>query len=228
MITTCMRAALAAAFLALPLTSSSPASAADADPVALPMTLKQAVAALPTAAESREGYARSRFHLWTDEDRDGCDTREEVLIAESRTPAAVTADCKVTAGQWFSYYDGETLTQSRALDVAHMVPLAEAWDSGAGTWSAERRTAYANDLGDYRSLVAVTARSNRSKADQDPAEWQPLLADARCTYTTHWVATKLRWGLSVDTAERKALRELAAGCGQETVEYEPAGSHRPV
>ncbi|MFF8646433.1 hypothetical protein [Streptomyces sp. NPDC015345] len=64
---------------------------------------------------------------------------------------------------------------------------------------------------------------DRSKSDQDPAEWQPPLADARCTHTTHWVATKLRWGLTVDTAERQALRELAAGCGQETVEYEPAG-----
>ncbi|KUL53255.1 HNH endonuclease family protein [Streptomyces sp. NRRL S-1521] len=222
MIATCKRAALAAAFLALPLTTA-PASAADADLVALPMTLKQAVAALPTAAESREGYQRSRFQHWTDEDRDGCNTREEVLIAESRTAPSIGAGCKITAGQWFSYYDGETLTQPRGLDIDHMVPLAEAWDSGANVWSAGRRKAYANDLGDERSLVAVTARSNRSKSDQDPAEWQPPLADARCTYTTHWVATKLRWGLTVDTAEQKALRELAAGCGQETVEYEPAG-----
>ncbi|WP_437113369.1 hypothetical protein [Streptomyces venezuelae] len=29
-------------------------------------------------------------------------------------------------------------------------------------------------------------------------------------------------GLSVDKAERQVLRQLAAGCGQETVEYEPA------
>ncbi|MGW0538147.1 HNH endonuclease family protein [Streptomyces sp. NPDC003032] len=223
MITTCMRAALAAAFLTLPLATASPASAADADLVALPMTLKQAVAALPTAAEKREGYQRSRFQHWTDEDRDGCDTREEVLIAESRTAPTIGPGCKVTAGEWFSYYDGQTLTQPRGLDIDHMVPLAEAWDSGASTWSTLRRKAYANDLGDERSLVAVTARSNRSKSDQDPAEWQPPLADARCTYTAHWVATKLRWGLSVDKAERKALQGLAAGCGQETVEYEPAG-----
>lgn len=56
MITTCLRAALAAAFLAPPLTTPSPASAADADAdlVTLPMTLKQAVTALPTAAESRD------------------------------------------------------------------------------------------------------------------------------------------------------------------------------
>ncbi|AZM51215.1 hypothetical protein DMA15_00290 [Streptomyces sp. WAC 01529] len=62
-----------------------------------------------------------------------------------------------------------------------MVPLAEAWGSGASTWSAGRRQAHANDLGDERSLVVVTARNNRSKSDQDPAEWRPPLADARCT-----------------------------------------------
>ncbi len=217
-----MRAALVAAFLALPLTTTSQTSAADANPAALPMTLKQAVAALPTAAESREGYQRSLFKHWTDEDRDSCNTREEVLIAESRIEPTVGAGCKVTGGQWYSYYDGKTLTQPRDLDIDHMVPLAEAWDSGASTWSAKRRQAYANDLGDERSLVAVTARSNRSKADQDPAQWQPPLADARCTYAADWVVTKLRWGLSVDKAERHALRELAAGCGQERVGYEPA------
>ncbi|MYY80875.1 DUF1524 domain-containing protein [Streptomyces sp. SID335] len=217
-----MRAALAAAFLALPLSTTPPASAADTHPAAHPVTLKQAIAALPTAAESREGYQRSRFKHWTDDDHDSCNTREEVLIAESRIEPTVGAGCKVTGGQWYSYYDGKTLTQPRGLDIDHMVPLAEAWDSGASIWSAKRRQAYANDLGDERSLVAVTARSNRSKADQDPAQWQPPLADARCTYTADWVATKLRWGLSVDKAERQALRELAAGCGQERVEYEPA------
>lgn len=40
----------------------------------------------------------------------------------------------------------------------------------------------ANDLGAERSLVAVTAKNNRSKADQDPAQWMPPAADAQCTY----------------------------------------------
>ncbi|MEV0976570.1 hypothetical protein [Streptomyces sp. NPDC049915] len=52
-----------------------------------------------------------------------------------------------------------------------MVPLAEAWDSGAWHWSPEEREAYANDLGDDRALIAVSATSNRSKADQDPTTW---------------------------------------------------------
>ncbi|MFE9686182.1 HNH endonuclease family protein [Streptomyces sp. NPDC006285] len=115
-----------------------------------------------------------------------------------------------------------TLTAPGGLGIDHMVPLAEAWDSGAHTWTPARREAYANDLDADRNLVAVTARTNRSNADQDPADWQPPLADASCTYATDWVATKPRWQLTVDDRERDALTALAAGCGQETVSYEPA------
>ncbi|MFE7484970.1 hypothetical protein [Streptomyces sp. NPDC057552] len=73
-----------------------------------------------------------------------------------------------------------------------------------------------------KAPVAVTAKTNRSKADKDPAQWLPPLADARCTYAADWVSTKQRWGLSVDESEADALAELADGCGQEAVEYEPA------
>ncbi|MFJ8896935.1 HNH endonuclease family protein [Leifsonia sp. NPDC102414] len=110
--------------------------------------------------------------------------------------------CKVTAGQWYSFYDGVTVTAPGGLDIDHMVPLAEAWDSGASAWTPERREAYANDLDAESSLVAVTARTNRSKADQDPADWLTPLLDARCTYAADWVATKLRWKLAVDDRER--------------------------
>ncbi|MBQ0850559.1 HNH endonuclease [Streptomyces sp. BH-SS-21] len=217
MFKTLSRGLLAAAFLALPL--AAPAAAAQH---AAPLPLAEAVDLLPSGVESRDGYQRTSFKHWVDADRDGCSTRMEVLIAESRTEPTVEAGCKVTAGMWFSYYDGVTLTAPGGLDIDHMVPLAEAWDSGASAWTAARREAYANDLDAERSLVAVTARTNRSKSDQDPADWTPPLADARCTYTADWVATKLRWQLAVDDRERGALTELAAGCGQETVDYEPA------
>jgi hypothetical protein len=76
------------------------------------------------------------------------------------------------------------VTPASGLDIDHMVPFAEAWDSsGASTWTAQRREAYANDQGQEASLVAVTARSNRSKADQDPAQWMPPASDAHCRYT---------------------------------------------
>lgn len=70
--------------------------------------------------------------------------------------------------------------------------------------------------------MAVTAKTNRSKSGQDPADWLPPLADAHCQYAADWVATKLRWDLTADAREINALRGIAAGCGHQTVEYEPA------
>ncbi|MYT18558.1 DUF1524 domain-containing protein [Streptomyces sp. SID4951] len=176
--------------------------------------------ALPQAAESRDGYERTKFKHWIDEDKDGCNTRAEVLLAEAVTQPTLGAGCKITGGTWRSYYDDTTVQGPSGLDIDHMVPLAEAWDSGASQWTAARRQAYANDLGAERSLVAVTAKSNRSKADQDPAQWMPPAADAQCTYLSDWVSTKLRWSLTSDRTERDTLRQLAAGCESTDVEFD--------
>ncbi|MFG2434611.1 HNH endonuclease family protein [Streptomyces sp. NPDC048508] len=212
-------AAVAAVLLALPL---APAPAFARQLRSEPLSMAAAVDLLPSAAESRAGYQRISFKHWVDADRDGCSTRAEVLINESRVQPTIEPGCKLTAGEWYSFYDGVTVTAPGGLDIDHMVPLAEAWDSGASAWTPERRETYANDLDAESSLVAVTARTNRSKADQDPADWLPPLLDARCTYAADWVATKLRWKLTVDVRERAALAEVAAGCGQESVTYEMA------
>jgi hypothetical protein len=99
------------------------------------------------------------------------------------------------------------------LDVDHMVPLAEAWGSGARRWTTEVREAFANDLGYAGSLIAVTASSNRSKGDQDPAEWLPPRTAYRCTYVSEWIAVKWRWRLTIDKTEQASLRVLANACG---------------
>lgn len=193
--------------------STAPASADPGDTVTT--TLRQAVADLPAADEDRTGYERTKFKHWIDADHDGCNTRAEVLLEEAVAPPTVGAGCSISGGQWHSYYDDADQTVARSLDIDHMVPLAEAWDSGASAWTAAERQAYANDLGDERALVAVTARENRQKADQDPAEWLPSSPGARCRYVTEWTVVKTRWGLTVDDVEAEALRELAAGCPDE-------------
>ncbi|MGW0664596.1 HNH endonuclease family protein [Streptodolium elevatio] len=174
--------------------------------------LHEAVRELPLAQESREGYVRTKFKHWVDQDRDGCDARREVLIAEAVEPVEVGARCALTGGRWWSRYDDRFLDQATQLDVDHMVPLAEAWDSGASAWTAAERQAYANDLDDERLLIAVSAASNRSKADKDPAEWMPPYQEYSCTYTADWIAMKIRWDLSVDQAEWDALSVQAASC----------------
>jgi hypothetical protein len=169
--------------------------------------LMAAVKQLPVAAENRQGYDRDKFRIWVDADHDCRDTRDEVLAAEDLVRAS---GCDVQRGMWTSYYDGVTTGDSSGFDIDHLVPLAEAWDSGATRWSPRTRERYANDLGDPRTLVAVTAASNRSKSDRDPAEWLPALA--QCRYVRQWVAVKIRWSLKVDRAEKRALTSRALSC----------------
>lgn len=171
--------------------------------------LRAAVRELELGRERRAGYDRDKFGSdWTDADGDCRDTRDEVLAQESREP--VDSGCDITRGLWHSYYDGVSWRNSSDVDIDHMVPLAEAWDSGARRWSSRTRVRYANDLGDRRALVAVTDNVNSSKGDQDPAEWLPQRH--RCRYVGQYVAVKLRWSLRVDRRERRALRGLAGDC----------------
>lgn len=179
------------------------------DPTATPpagtSTLATVLAALSVAPEQRAGYNRDLFVHWIDADRDGCDTRREVLIQEAVIAPAVGAGCVLSGGQWLSLYDNLTLADPSLLDIDHVVPLAEAWDSGAFGWDAARRQAFANDLGVAWSLIAVSAGSNRSKSDADPAEWLPPNAAYRCQYLGDWVAVKARWSLAVDPVEKAVI-----------------------
>ena len=161
----------------------------------------------------RAGYRRELFVHWIDADRDACNTREEVLIDESRTPAQVDPyGCKVVAGDWYSTYDGLTFSDPSELDVDHMVPLAEAWDSGAAQWDAARRQAFANDLDHPQALRAVSASANRSKSDLDPGQWKPTRDAAWCEYANDWVTVKKAWDLSADQNEIDDLRVMLRTC----------------
>nr|WP_107056083.1 HNH endonuclease family protein [Streptomyces griseus] len=194
----------------------SAAHAAPGDTIALPV--RDALAALAVQDEDRTGYERTKFRHWVDTDRDGCNTRSEVLIEEAVTAPEQGANCALVGGSWYSPYDDTYFTQARALDIDHLVPLAEAWDSGASAWTAAERQAYANDLDDARALIAVSAASNRSKADQDPTTWQPPASGYRCTYATDWVAIKTRWTLAVDPAEQTAISEILDTCPNAPIE----------
>jgi hypothetical protein len=189
------------------------ASPAQAATVSQP--LRTMIANLPVATEIRTGYNRDLFPHWVDADGDGCNSRYEVLIAEAVTRPTVGSGCTLSGGRWYSYYDGAYWTAPADVDIDHVVALAEAWDSGARSWTTSRRQSYANDLADTRSLAAVTDNVNQSKGDQDPTTWMPTLE--RCRYVTEWTAVKTRWRLTVDTAEKNALTSYANSCSNVTV-----------
>ncbi|MBB4265471.1 HNH endonuclease family protein [Roseospira visakhapatnamensis] len=150
-----------------------------------------------------EPYDRTLYQHWIDADGDCRDTRQEVLIRDSRVTPQMTVDgCQVLSGRWIDPYSGRTLTDPRDVDIDHLVPLAEAHRSGADGWSTERRRAFANDLSSPLTLVAVSARSNRAKADGDPLSWLPGDPRRWCAYTGAWLSVKARWTLDQDMPER--------------------------
>lgn len=195
---------------AAPNSTASPS--ASPTPPAGPRTLAELLSMLATAPEQGTGYERSLFRHWIDSDGDGCDTRREVLIEESLTTVTVSATCGISDGSWTSPYDGVHFTDPSGLDIDHVVALAEAWDSGAFGWTAERRQRFANDLDVSWSLIAVSASSNRSKSDQDPADWLPPSASYLCTYLADWLVVKVRWSLAVDSGERAAINDDISAC----------------
>ena len=175
------------------------------------------LAQLVVGREHSSGYDRSLFPLWDDADHDGCDTRYEVLIAEATLAPTVGAGCSLSGGRWFSKYDGVTTTDPSTFDIDHLVPLAEAWQSGAWSWTTATRERYANDLGYAPDLVAVTAHSNRSKGDREPQDWLPTRTSFQCRYMAWWVAVKWRWHLRVNGAEKTFLVDRLSACGWPSV-----------
>ena len=178
---------------------------------------------LVVVAERRDGYDRDLFPHWNDADGDGCDTRREVLLRDSRAGRVVDPGraCRIISGLWYSVYDDVWVDDSSLLDIDHLVPLAEAWDSGASEWGPDRREAFAND---EAALIAVTPRSNNSKGAADPAEWMSSNRSYTCTHVAGWVATKARWDLTVDRRESRFLRNLLEGeCAGRMVDLDRPG-----
>jgi hypothetical protein len=199
-------ATVAAAGLAVG--AGSPASAATT------ISTRYMLNSLASGSEHAAGYDRSKFRLWVDADHDGCDTRDEVLVQEAAArPRVSSSGCELSGGDWRSKYDGLVTTDPSTFDIDHLVPLNEAWQSGAWNWTAGTRQRYANDLGYRRSLIAVSAHANRSKGDREPQDWMPEKAGYACTYVADWVAVKWRWRLHVNHAERTYLHDELRACG---------------
>ena len=198
---------------------STPEPEDDQQPSSVVAEVLALLDALTVAAEHTDGYDRDLFRHWIDADRDGCDTRREVLLDEAVVEPTVGQSCALANGQWVSRYDGQTAEgNGRSFDVDHLVPLAESWESGAHGWSSQRREDYANDLGYENSLIAVSAGSNRSKGAKDPATWLPPEAGQHCWYAASWVHVKTRWTLTIDQTEASTLRGILNDCSDDSLD----------
>lgn len=173
------------------------------------------------------GYDRDEFGSgWVDTDRNGCDTRNDVLARDltGETFEPGTRDCVVASGALADPYSGTTIEFRRGQDTSddvqidHVVALSDAWQKGAQRWDAGTRVAFANDP---LNLLAVDGPLNQQKGDGDAATWLPPNRGYRCTYVARQVAVKLEYGLWVTAAERDAVAGVLAGCPDEPL---PGGS----
>ncbi|MEV5934299.1 HNH endonuclease family protein [Streptomyces sp. NPDC052079] len=201
-------AALTGLIASVGLFNGPTASAALPTPVSA-ATARSYLASLDVRTENRTGYNRDLFPHWITISG-SCNTRETVLKRDGSN-VSTDSSCYATSGSWYSPYDGATWYAASDVDIDHLVPLAEAWDSGAGAWSTSRRQSFANDL-TRPQLLAVTDNVNQAKGDQDPATWMPSRSAYRCTYVRAWVQVKYYYDLSVDSAEKSALQGYLAGC----------------
>ncbi|KFY06048.1 hypothetical protein V491_08888, partial [Pseudogymnoascus sp. VKM F-3775] len=127
------------------------------------------------------------------------------------TGVVTDSACASTSGTWLSPYDGATWTAASDVDIDHMVPLSNAWKSGAASWTTSQRQGFANDLVNPQ-LLAVTDNVNQAKGDKGPEDWKPSLTSYHCTYAKMWVKVKSVYDLTITTAEKSALTTMLATC----------------
>lgn len=167
---------------------------------------------IPTVGLARvPQYDRSSWGRWKDADKDCQDTRQEVLIAESLDPVVMDErGCKVLSGRWKCRYTGNEYLFPGALDIDHVVAIAEAHDHGGHAWDRDKKRAYFNDLGNPDHLIAVDKSANRSKGSRGPDDWLPPNEAYRCEYLKIRATILDSWDLTWDCRAYFSL--LASFC----------------
>jgi hypothetical protein len=159
---------------------------------------------------SMHGYSRDAFDVWSTQPG-GCTTRQKVLARDGERVMDRNGDCQPESGSWYSVYDDTTVTVVAKATVDHVVPLAEAWRSGADHWSAAKRRTFGNDLEDPQLIIASES-SNSSKSDDGPAAWKPENKGFWCTYGEDYIMVKYQFALTTTDEEVAALNDMLDTC----------------
>jgi len=176
------------------------------------------LAALPVQDNTTlDGYDRDAFgQAWADVDHNGCRTRDDILARDLTDLVVDDDDCTVLSGTLDDPYTGESIAFARgensaAVQIDHVVALANAWRSGARDWDADTRLAFANDPA---NLLAVEGGANQSKGADDASQWLPR-EGFQCLYGLTQIKIKTAYELSITSEEKAALAETLAGCRTE-------------
>ena len=164
----------------------------------------------------KTGYSREQFPHWKDPDKNGCDSRNDILKRDLTKVVFKegTNNCKVISGTLLDPYSNKLITfdldkSSSTIDIDHVVALSNAWQTGAFQLTLDQRTNFANDP---LNLLAVDFKLNRQKGDGDAATWLPPFKSYRCTYVARQVSVKAKYKLWVTAPEKTAIANLLKSC----------------
>lgn len=176
------------------------------------------LATLPIKGRApKTGYDRDEFgQAWADVDRNGCDTRNDILKRDLTQIAYTNSvPCKVQSGTLADPYTARTIgfvrgtSTSAAVQIDHVVALSDAWQKGAQQLSLEQRIALANDP---LNLQATDGPTNQQKGDGDAATWLPPHKSFRCEYVARQISVKASYSLWVTQAEHDAMVGILTDC----------------
>jgi hypothetical protein len=172
---------------------------------------------------AKTGYSRAQFGpTWSDVDRNGCDTRNDILKRDLTAEVfqEKTQECVVLSGVLIDPYSGERINfvrgniSSMEVQIDHVVALSNAWQTGAFKLTADLRKELANDP---LNLLAVKGRLNSQKGDGDAATWLPPLKSYRCDYVSRQIAVKIKYKLWFTAPEKEAMVRILKGCPEKAL-----------
>ena len=171
----------------------------------------------------KTGYTRAQFGpAWADVDRNGCDTRNDILKRDliNLVFKEKTNGCTVLSGTLVDPFSGETINfvqgakTSSDVQIDHSVALSNAWQTGAFKLTPEQRKAFANDP---LNLLAVKGKLNSQKGDGDAATWLPPLKSFRCDYVARQIAVKIKYKLWFTAPEKEAMIRILKTCPEKVL-----------
>jgi hypothetical protein len=179
---------------------------------------------------------------WKDIDKNGCDTRNDILwrdISAYDRGSIVYGDskkCVVLSGKLYDPYTDKVLDFKRGketsslVQIDHIIPLHLAWQEGAKQWTQEKREQLANDS---ENLIAVEGKANNTKSDGycgklgcdinansifgDPEDklyqfYEPPNRNYRCEYTYKEVVLHKGYGLWLIPDEATTYKTVLTAC----------------
>ena len=204
----------------------SPSPVFSTSPSAIPTpesdALKQLTGLLIKGRAPKTGYDRDLYgSAWSDVDRNGCDTRNDILTRDliNIVYRSGTGNCVVESGLFYDPYTNTEFefiksSSGSTIEIDHVVSLSDSWQKGAQQWNSDLRKQFANDP---LNLVATSKSTNRSKSDSDAASWLPPNKEIRCAFVARQVAVKSAYQLWVTQAEFDAMAKVLSNCPNQQV-----------